>query len=119
MSSGYAASKDCEHRSDATKVKQATAAGGDRLVVTGARAEVVAKLVIASTEPLGGSDALEAPHTSNAAFNAAMILFKSVVFVSAGAVDNAPAKRRADRPRVRAVAVHGDLARGHTSGGLC
>jgi hypothetical protein len=33
-------------------VKQATAAGGDVLVVAGAGAEEVAELVVASTEPL-------------------------------------------------------------------
>ena len=74
-------------------MKQATAAGRDILVVAGARAEVIAKLVIASTEPLGGREALEAPHTSDTAFYAAMILFQSVIFVSAGTVDNAPAER--------------------------
>ena len=88
-------------------MKQATAAGGDILVVAGARAEVVAKLVIASTEPLSGSEALEASHTSNATFHAAMVLFQSVVFVGAGAVDHSPAERAADRPRVGAVAVTG------------
>jgi hypothetical protein len=35
-----------------TQVQQATAAGGDRLVVAGARAEEVAELVIAATEAL-------------------------------------------------------------------
>jgi hypothetical protein len=74
-------------------VKQATAAGRDILVVAGAGPEVVAKLVIASTEPLGGSEALEASHTSNTAFHAAMILFQSVILVRAGAVDHAPAER--------------------------
>ena len=85
--------QDCERSSRATEVKQAVAAGGDILVVAGAGAEVVAKLVIASTEPLGGREALEAPHTSNTAFYTAMILFQPVILVSAGAVDNAPAER--------------------------
>jgi site-specific DNA recombinase len=38
---------------------------------------------------------------------------QSVVFIGAGAMDNAPAERRADRPRVGAVAVRGDLVGGH------
>ena len=74
-------------------MKQATAAGRDILVVAGARPEVIAKLVIAPTEPLSGSEALEAPHTSNTAFHAAMILFESVILIRAGAVDNAAAER--------------------------
>jgi MFS family permease len=79
--------------------RAAAVAGGDILVVAGAGAEVVAKLVIASTEPLSGREAHEGRHTSNTAFHAAMILFQPVIFVSAGAVDNAPAECRADRPR--------------------
>jgi hypothetical protein len=55
-------------------VKQATAAGGDILVVAIARAEVVTKLIIALTEPHGGSEALEASHISDAAFHAAVVL---------------------------------------------
>nr|WP_236038917.1 hypothetical protein [Belnapia arida] len=54
---------------------------------------MAAKLGMASTESLGGSEALEATHTSNAAFNAAMILFQLVILVSAGAMDNPPAER--------------------------
>src|SRR6187200_3222835 len=45
--------QDGEHSSGATKVKQALAAGGDILLVACARAEMVAELIIASTEPLG------------------------------------------------------------------
>jgi hypothetical protein len=41
-----------EHTCGTTQVKQATAAGRDVLVVAGARAEEVAELVIAATEPL-------------------------------------------------------------------
>src|SRR3954447_11696431 len=41
-----------------------------------------------------------------------------VVFVGAGAVDHAPAERRADRPRVGAMAIRGDLIRDYTSDGL-
>ena len=85
--------QDGERSSGATKVKQATTAGGDILVVTGARPEVVAKLVIAWTELLGGSEAFEAPHTSSAAFHAAMILFQSVILIRAGTVDHASAER--------------------------
>ena len=58
-----------------TEVKQATAVGGDMLVMTGARAEEVAEFVVAPTEALGGSEALEAAHTSRAAFYAAVVLF--------------------------------------------
>jgi hypothetical protein len=72
--------QDCERSSRATEVKQAVAPGGDILVVAGARAEVVAKLVIASTEPLGGAEALEPPHTSCSIFHAAVVLLKSVFF---------------------------------------
>jgi hypothetical protein len=44
---------DGEHGCRATEVKHATAAGGDRLVVTHARTELVAEFVVAPTEALG------------------------------------------------------------------
>jgi hypothetical protein len=42
--------EDCERGYSTTEVKEATAAGRDRLVVTGARAKVAAEFVIGSTE---------------------------------------------------------------------
>ena len=60
-------------------VEQATAVGGDMLVVAGAGAEEVAELVVAPTEALGGGEAPEAAHASDAAFDAAMVLFQAVV----------------------------------------
>ena len=60
-------------------MEKAAAVGGDRLVVTGAGAEEVAKLVIAATEALGRGEALEAAHASDAAFDAAVILFQAIV----------------------------------------
>ncbi len=76
-----------------TEVEQATAVGGDMLAVTGSGPEEVAQLVVAATEALGGSEAPEAAHTSDAAFDAAVILFKAVVFVAIGAMGNPPAQR--------------------------
>ena len=55
-------------------MKQTAAVGGDRLAMAGAEAEKGAELVIASTEPLGGPECLEAPHTSDPAFDAPVIL---------------------------------------------
>jgi hypothetical protein len=62
-----------------TKVKQATAAGRDMLVVAGARPEVIAKLVIASAEPLCRCGALETPHASCSTFHAAVVLLKPII----------------------------------------
>src|SRR5215213_3737028 len=101
----------------ATGVKQATAAGGDMLVVAGAEAEEVAELVVASTEALGRGEALETPHTSCAPFHAAVVLLQSVVFVGAGPVRDPPAEHGADRPRVGAVPVRGDAVRGDAGDG--
>ena len=44
-----------------------------------------------------------------------MILFQSVTLVSTCTMDHAPAKRGADCPRTGAVAIRGDLVRGHAS----
>ena len=100
--------KNGEHTGGATEVNEATAAGGNMLVVAGVGAEKVAELVVASAEALRRSEALEAAHTSYAPFHAPVVLLKPVIFVGAGPVHDLPAKRRADRPRVGAVAVRGD-----------
>ena len=60
-------------------MKQATAFGWDMLVVVGVGAEEVAQLVVGSAEPLRRREALEAAHASDAAFDAAMILFQTIV----------------------------------------
>ena len=60
-------------------MEQAAAVGGDMLVVTGAGAEEVAELVVAPAEALGRGEALEAAHASDAAFDAAMVLFQAIV----------------------------------------
>ena len=89
----YRYSENDERSGGATEVKQATAVGRDRLVVRDAEAEEVTEFVEASTETPGRADALETAHTSYAAFNAAMILFQSVVLVSAATMDDPPAER--------------------------
>jgi hypothetical protein len=86
-------SEDGKRSGSTTEIKQATAVGGDVLVVVGLEAEEVAEFVIASTEPLRCIKAFEAAHTSDAAFHAAMILFQSIVLVSTGPMDSPPAER--------------------------
>jgi hypothetical protein len=51
--------EDGERAVGTAEVKQAAAAGRDRLIVAGARAEEVTKLVVASTEALRRGEALE------------------------------------------------------------
>ncbi|WP_424138086.1 hypothetical protein, partial [Roseomonas chloroacetimidivorans] len=70
----------------ATEMKHAAAVGGDMLVVAAARAEVVAKFIVAATEALCRDEALEPAHTSDPALDAPVILFEPVVPVDAGAV---------------------------------
>ena len=103
--------EDCERSSGMAEVKQATAAGGDMLVVADAGAEEVAELVVASTEALRRREALEAAHASDPPLDAAVVLLQTVVLVGAGAMRDALAQRRADRPRVGAVPVRGDPVR--------
>ena len=102
-------------RADGTAaVKQATAAGGNRLVVAATRTEKVAELVVAATEALCRRETLEPAHTSDAAFHAPMILLQPVILVGAGPVHDPPAERRADRPRVGTVTVGRDALGCHT-----
>lgn len=55
-------------------LEQTAARGGDRLVVAGAQTAEVAKFVVASAEPHGRVEALEAAHTSDATLDAAVVL---------------------------------------------
>src|SRR5919202_6191253 len=96
-----------EHRERSrrtTEVRQATAVGGDVLVVAGAETEEIAEFVVASAEPLRRGEALEAPHTSRAPFHAPVVLLKTIVPVRAGPVHDTAAERAADRARVGAAA---------------
>src|SRR5215213_7927589 len=95
-----------------------SAVGGNVLAVAGAEAEKSAELVIASTEPRGGPEILEAPHTSDPAFYAAVILLQPVVLVGAGSVRDMPAQRRTDCTWVGAVPVRGDAVRDYAGGRL-
>ena len=60
-------------------MKQSAAVGGDVLVVAIATAEKGAEFIVSSTEPLRGPDFLEAAHTPDPAFHAAMILLQPIV----------------------------------------
>jgi hypothetical protein len=99
-------------------MEQAAAVGGDVLVVAGAGAERGAELIVSSTEPLRGPEDLDAPHTSDPAFHAAVVLLEPVVLVGAGPVHDVAAQRRTDRARVGAVPVRGDAVRDQAGGGL-
>jgi hypothetical protein len=72
-------------------MKQTTAVGGNRLVVTGAETEKGAEFVVSSAEPIGGTESLEAPHTSDPTFQTAMILIEPVIFIGAGPQHAVPA----------------------------
>jgi hypothetical protein len=58
---------DGKRSGDTTEMKQATAVGGDVLIVVGLEAEEVTEFVIASAEPPRCIEAFEAAHTSDTA----------------------------------------------------
>ena len=78
--------QDGEHSGCTAEMENAALVGGDMLVVTDARTEVVAEFVVTATEAFRRSEALEPAHTSDVAFYAPVILFEPIVSVSAGAV---------------------------------
>jgi hypothetical protein len=78
--------QDCEHSGCTTQMKQAAADGGDRLAVASAQTETGAALVIASAEPLGGIECLEAAHTLDPTFDAPVILLQAIGSTGAGPV---------------------------------
>jgi hypothetical protein len=73
------------------------------LIVMGTNTKEFAKLIVFSAEATRRSMAFEGAHTSNAAFDTAVILFEPVVQVGIRLVLDRIAKRRADSPWVRAV----------------
>jgi hypothetical protein len=99
--------QDCEHCGRTAVLKQTAVAGGERLIVAGAQTAEVAKFVVASAEPRGRAEALEAAHTSDAAFDAAVVLLKATAQAGAGPVLRAPAERGADCSRVGSVSIRG------------
>jgi hypothetical protein len=62
-------------------LEEATASAGGRnvLVVTGSAAEEVAEFIVLSAESVRCVMLLEAAHTSDPPFDAAMVLLKSIV----------------------------------------
>src|SRR4051794_9647439 len=100
-----------QHGRGPPEVEQSAAVGGNVLMVAGARAEKVAEFIVSATEPGRRSWALEAPHGSVAAFDAAVILLQPVVQVGAGPVPHIFAQLGADRPGVAVVAVGRDPVR--------
>lgn len=89
------------------------------LVVAGAKAEEITKLIVALAEPGSRLRALEVPHGPVSAFDAPVILLQPIVQVAAGPVSHTPAQLGPDRPGVAIVAVRRDPIRRHASGRLC
>ena len=75
------------------------------LVVTGSAAEEVTEFIILSAKSVCQLMLLETAHTSDAAFDPAMVLFESIVQVDARPVTDVAAQCRADRARVRIMSV--------------
>ncbi len=72
---GLCGTDDCERSVGTTEMKW-VAVGKDILVVSGAEAEEVAKLVMTAAEAPGGGDALGAPHASDPALDAAVAVLR-------------------------------------------
>jgi hypothetical protein len=75
------------------------------LIVTGSAAEGVAEFIIFSPKSVCRLMLLEAAHTSDASFDSAMVLSEWIVQVDARPVTDAEAQCRADRTRVRIMAL--------------
>ena len=82
------------------------------LMRTGAGTEEVAQFIVASTEPVSRSRALEPTHRLVSTFDATVILLQSIVEIAAGAMAHRLAQHRADRTGVAVVAIRGHPVRG-------
>jgi hypothetical protein len=99
-------------RSAAEEVEPAVV-GGSLLMRAGAGTEEVTQFIVASTEPVGRSWALEPTHRLISTLDATVILLQSIVEVAAGAVLHASTQRRPDRTRVAVAAIRGYPVRGN------
>jgi hypothetical protein len=99
----------------ATEEAEPAVVGGSMLMRAGAGAEEeeVAQFIVASTESVGRSWALEPTHRLISTFDATVILLHAIVEVAVGAVLHAFTQRRADRTRVTVVAIRGYPVRRH------
>ena len=73
----------------------------------GAGTEEVTQFIVASTEPVSRSWALEPTHRLVSTFDATVILLQSIVQVAAGAVLHAFTQLGPDRTRIAVVAIRG------------
>jgi hypothetical protein len=97
----------------------AAESGRDNLVVTTAGAKEISEFTMLATEAARGVRALEPAHTSDPAFDAAMVLFKTIVEVNAGPVPHRLSQHCADRPWVGAIAIRRHPVRAKAHGGFC
>ncbi|MCK8787847.1 hypothetical protein M0638_26185 [Roseomonas sp. NAR14] len=70
--------QDAERGSGAAALKEAASISRNMPAVSGAEAEMVAEFIVATTEPLDWGEALEAAHTSEPAFEAAVVLRQAI-----------------------------------------
>ena len=80
---------------------------GSMLLRAGGGTEQVTQFIVASTEPARRSWALEPTHRLVSTFDAAVILFQSIVEVAAGTVLHAFTQLGPDRTWIAVVAIRG------------
>ena len=110
--------QDGHYGRSAAEKMEPVAAGGNMLMRTGAGTEEVAQFIVAATEPVSRSWALEPTHRLVATFDATVILLQSIVEIAAGAMAHRLAQRRADRTGVAVVAIRGHPVRAEVGDGL-
>ena len=78
--------QDGHYGRSAAEKEEPAVVSGNMLMGTGAGPQEVAQFIVAPTEPLSRSWALEPTYRLVSTFDAAVILFQSIVEVAAGAV---------------------------------
>jgi len=96
----------------------AAESGWDNLVVATAGTKEISEFTMLATEAARGVRALEAAHTLDPSFDAAMVLFKTIVEVNAGPVPHRLSQHCADRPWVGAMAIRRHPVRAKAPGGF-
>jgi hypothetical protein len=104
-------------RSAAEEVEPAVV-GGNLLMGTRAGTKEITQFLVASTEPLSRSRALEPTHWLVSTFDAAVILLQSIVEIAAGAVLHGFTQLGPDRARIAVVAIRGHPVRSNLGDGL-
>ena len=96
---------DCERNLGGFGKTAAAGSGGNGLIVTAATTKQITQFAVLATQVCGSLIGFEAPHASDPALDALVVLFQPVVQVGARPMPDRASERRVDSPGIGPKAV--------------